>query len=250
MCLSALLVYGLSYLNTLPGQLCAVAALVMTGIFIRQQARHPHPLLRMQLFADNRLFSFSLMTSFFMYGSNFALLFLLSLYLQIILGYAPTDAGVILMLQALTMALIAPVAGKLADRFASRNVATIGCVGVALGLFMLNQLDSNSQGIDVGFGLLIIGVGFGLFSTPNNNAIMGAVSKDDVGVASAAMNLARTVGNLVGMSLVNVMVVIFIGDAVIDELVRDELMLTVSAALQLSLAMVLLACVSSFQRGK
>jgi EmrB/QacA subfamily drug resistance transporter len=250
MCLSVLLVYGLSYLNTPSGQISAVGALILVGVFIRQQAQHPHPLLRMQLFADNRLFSFSLITSFFMYGSNFALLFLLSLYLQIILGYSPTQAGFILMLQALTMALIAPLAGKLADRFASRNVATIGCVGVAVGLVVLNQLDSHSQASDVGLGLLIIGVGFGLFSTPNNNAIMGAVSKDDVGVASAAMNLARTVGNLVGMSLVNVIVVLYIGDAVIDQLVRAELMQTVNAALKLSLAMVLLACVSSFQRGK
>jgi MFS family permease len=145
---------------------------------------------------------------------------------------------------------MAPFAGKLADRFNSRIVATLGCSGVALGLVVLNFLNMQSDAEQVGWGLLIVGIGFGLFSTPNNKAIMSAVSPDNVGVASAAMNLGRTLGNLVGMSLVNVMVIYFIGDAIISELVKNELMLTVSMALKMSLLMVCLACIGSAMRGR
>jgi len=244
------LVFGLSFITESQGLSIFVLSLFLLAVFIFHQSRQKHPLIRVQLFKENRLFSLSLLSSFFMYGSNFALLFLLSLYLQFILGYSPSEAGNILLLQALAMAVMAPFAGKLADRFNSRIVATLGCSGVALGLVVLNFLNMQSDAEQVGWGLLIVGIGFGLFSTPNNKAIMSAVSPDNVGVASAAMNLGRTLGNLVGMSLVNVMVIYFIGDAIISELVKNELMLTVSMALKMSLLMVCLACIGSAMRGR
>ena len=107
-----------------------------------------------------------------------------------------------------------------------------------------------SSGIQIGSALLLIGVGFGLFSTPNNNAIMGAVSRNEVGIASASMNLSRTVGNLFGMSMVNLMVHYYIGDVEISVEVKDALMLTVLTALKMSLSFVIIAVVCSSMRGK
>jgi hypothetical protein len=98
--------------------------------------------------------------------------------------------------------------------------------------------------------LLLIGTGFGLFSTPNNNAIMGAVSTNEVGVASASMNLSRTVGNLVGMSIVNLMLHYYLGNQVISVSLQNELMLSISLALKMSLMFVCCAIVLSALRGK
>jgi MFS family permease len=185
-----------------------------------------------------------------MYGSNFAIIFLLSLYLQYIKGFSPSQAGQILLLQALCMAIVAPIAGKLSDKFQSRVVATTGCVIVGLGFACLNQIDTQTSAAFISGSLALVGLGFGLFSTPNNNAIMGAVKEQEVGVASASMNLSRTIGNLVGMSIVNLMMHYYIGDATFSADTNPELMSKISLALKMSLSFVVIACVISALRGR
>jgi len=244
------LVYGLSKLPSLLGialLLISVASLIG---FIVHQSRDKQPLIRVQMFRESRVFSLSLSTSFLMYGSNFAIIFLLSLYLQYIKGFSPAYAGQILLMQALLMALVAPFAGKLADKFEPRIIATLGCFIVAIGFVFLIQIDTTTSAVYIGSCLSILGLGFGLFSTPNNSAIMGAVKEQEVGVASASMNLSRTIGNLVGMSLVNLMMHYYIGDATFTPENNPELMSTISLALIMSLSFVVTACVISALRGR
>jgi EmrB/QacA subfamily drug resistance transporter len=229
------LVYGLSKLPSLLGiGFLLISLLSLVGFIVHQ----------------SRVFSLSLATSFLMYGSNFAIIFLLSLYLQYIKGFGPAYAGQILLMQALCMAIIAPIAGKLADRFQPRIIATLGCFIVAVGFMFLIQIDTQTTAFYIGGSLGLIGLGFGLFSTPNNSAIMGAVKEQEVGVASASMNLSRTIGNLVGMSLVNLMIHYYIGDANFTAQSNPALMSTISLALLMSLSFVILATVMSAIRGK
>lgn len=244
------LVYGLSKLPSIMGILLIAASFASLAIFIIHQRGHKHPLLRVQMFRESRVFSLSLSTSFLMYASNFAIVFLLSLYLQYIRGFSPSEAGQILLIQALFMAVVAPIAGKLADRFQARIIATLGCTIVLGAFIMLNQIDFNTSAIYICVALAIFGIGFGLFSTPNNSAIMGAVEKHEVGVASTSMNLSRTIGNLVGMSLVNLMMHHYLGDANITPEQSPALMSTVSLALLMSLSFVLVACIISAIRGR
>lgn len=244
------LVYGLSELPSLSGWLLLTGSVISLIGFIMHQRYIDAPLIRVQMFSESRVFSLSLSTALLMYGSNFAIVFLLSLYLQFIRGFDPAQTGQILLLQALCMAIIAPFAGKLADRFEPRIVATVGCMIVAAGFISLVQIDLATSAMHIGAALALIGVGFGLFSTPNNSAIMGAVKTQEVGVASASMNLARTIGNLIGMSLVNLMIHYYIGDASFSAQTNDELMQTISLALFMSLSFVLVACVLSSLRGK
>ncbi|MGB3726962.1 MAG: MFS transporter [Glaciecola sp.] len=247
---SCSLVYGMSMLPSLYGVLLLSLSLLSLVLFIVHQSKDKQPLIRVQMFLESRVFSLSLSTSFLMYGSNFAIVFLLSLYLQYIKGYSPAYAGQILLIQALCMAIIAPIAGKLSDRFQPRVVATSGCFIVAVGFIVLNQIDASSSGTYIGISLALLGTGFGLFSTPNNNAIMGEVNENELGVASASMNLSRTIGNLVGMSLVNLMMHHYLGDAPLSSEQNVALMQTISLALVMSLVFVCIACVLSALRGK
>lgn len=243
-------VYGTSKLPSIFGGVSIAIGLTALFIFVVHQSKSSRPLLRVQMFSESRVFSFSLASSFFMYGSNFATIFLLSLYLQYIQGFSPAFAGKVLLLQALSMAIVAPIAGKLADKFEPRIVASVGCFIVAIGFIFLNQLNPHTDVWHVGMSLLLIGIGFGLFSTPNNSAIMGAVASKDVGIASASMNLSRTVGNLVGMSIVNLMLNYYLGEQVISEALSIELMQSISLALKMSLCFVVLAIFLSVMRGK
>ena len=249
MAFACCLVLGLSDLMQTRGWLYLCGAVMALVVFIIRQQVSSRPLLRLSLFQQNRVLGFSLSASFFMYGSNFAIVFLLSLYLQYIKGFTPSEAGNVLLVQALCMAVVAPFAGKLADNIAARWIATMGCSLVALGFLCLNQIDASSTALYVSLSLALMGVGFGLFSTPNNNAIMGAVPATDIGIASASMNLARTLGNLFGMSLVNLLLQYHLGDVALDAGQQQTLMVTISFALQLSLAWVLVAMLCSACRG-
>lgn len=244
------LVYGLSMLPSLFGFALLLVSLLSLAGFILHQSRDRQPLIRVQMFRESRVFSLSLSTSFLMYGSNFAIIFLLSLYLQYIKGFSPAYAGQILLMQALCMAIVAPIAGKLADRFQPRIIATLGCSIVAVGFLFLIQINPETTAFYIGGSLGLVGLGFGLFSTPNNSAIMGSVKEQEVGVASASMNLSRTIGNLVGMSLVNLMMHYYIGDANFGPESNPALMSTISLALQMSLSFVIIASIISAVRGK
>lgn len=244
------LVFGLSQLPSWLGWACLIASAASLTLFVLHQRQHQQPLIRVQMFRENRLFSWSLATSFFMYGSNFAVIFLMSLYLQFVKGFGPAQAGQVLLLQALAMAFVAPFAGRLADRYQPRIIATSGCVVVAIGFALLNLINTTTSTVFISTSLLLVGVGFGLFSTPNNTAIMGAVNSQEVGVASASMNLSRTIGNLFGMSLVNLMVQYHIGDVALSAEQTPAIMNTVSLAFTMSLAFVLIACMVSALRGR
>lgn len=243
-------VIGLSMLPDLLGLILTLLSLMLLITFIWHQSQSTAPLIRVQLFKENRVFSVSLATSFFMYGSNFALLFLLSLYLQYIKGYTPAFSGKILLLQAIMMAIVAPFAGKLSDRFQARVVASIGCVIALSGYIIMQQLDPTTDALVVSIALVLIGLGFGLFSTPNNNAIMSSIPASQVGVASASMNLGRTVGNLVGMSIVNLIIHFYLGNKLMSSQTSSELMASISMALTMSLVFVVCACILSIFRGR
>lgn len=247
---SSSLVYGLSILPRVLGIVMLVLAALSLGLFVLHQSRSRKPLIRIQMFRDSRVFSMSLSTSLLMYASNFPLVFLMSLYLQYVKGFSPSHAGQVILLQALSMAILAPISGKLADKFQARLVATLGCVVVGVGLAVLSMINTETSILYIATSLLLIGIGFGLFSTPNNNAIMGAVKPDEVGVASASLNLSRTIGNLFGMSLVNLMVHFYIGDAQFSVEQNPALIQTFDMALLMSLSFVVVACVLSALRGK
>ena len=247
---SSSLVYGLSILPNMLGFAMLGLSVISLTFFIVHQSRSRRPLIRVQMFRESRVFSLSLATSLLMYASNFPLVFLMSLYLQYVKDLSPSHAGQVILVQALSMAIMAPLSGKLADRFEPRLVATLGCVIVACGLYVLSLMNTETSITYIACSLLLIGFGFGLFSTPNNNAIMGGVQVHEVGVASASMNLSRTIGNLFGMSLVNLMVHYYLGNAQFTQEQNPALIQTVEMALNMSLAFVVVACVISAFRGK
>ena len=247
---SASLVFGFSSVPKLYGFLLLILSVITMIFFVYHQSRHHTPLIRVQMFRESRVFSMSLTTSLLMYGSNFPLAFLLSLYLQVVQGYGPAEAGQILLLQAFAMAILAPMSGRLSDKIQPRFLATIGCAIVACGFLVLSQMTTATGTTYIGGSLLLIGIGFGLFSSPNNNAIMGAVQDRELGVASASLNLARTIGNLLGMSSVNLLVHYYLGDNKIVAEQTPALMNTLSTAFYISLVSVIIATFLSGFRGK
>jgi EmrB/QacA subfamily drug resistance transporter len=227
-----------------------VAAAILLWLFVRLQARAATPLIRVQMFRESKLFSMSLASALLMYASSYPLGFMLSLYLQYVRGYGAGEAGQIMLVQALTMAFVAPLAGRLSDHLPARWLASAGCACTLLGFALLNMLHATSGRADIIVALLLVGFGFGFFSSPNNHVVMHSAQAHEVGVAAAALNLARVLGNLMGMSLVNLLVHWHLGERAMSQAIAEPLLLTFHQTLNLAMGFLLVATLLSLLRGR
>ena len=195
------LTFGLS-LGPVPA---ALGFLVVAGagiaFFVYYELKVPWPVLEIRLFSGNRVFTFSNLAALINYSATFAVTFLMSLYLQFGKGFSAEYAGLILVAQPLTQAIFAPLAGRLSDRIEPRIIATVGMTLTAIGLFSLTFLSVDTMLVFIVGSLLFLGMGFGLFSSPNTNAIMSSVNPRYYGIASGMVGTMRLVGQMLSMGV-------------------------------------------------
>ena len=159
----------------------------------------------------NRVLRNALLAQWLLYTNAFGAVFLLSLHLQSVLGQTANTAGQVIAVGSLLMALVAPFAGSLADRYRAQRIAAIGIgVGIASAL-MGARLDAGSGLLAVGLVLAVQGLGFAFFSSPNMALIMNAVPPERTGIASALGATARALGMVSGMLIVAALVSINLG---------------------------------------
>ena len=185
--------------------------LALLAAFVLLQRRLDTPLLNVALLVKNRLLAFAVLVQALLYCNAFGTVFLLSLYLQSVLGYGADIAGEVLAVGTLLMAIIAPAAGALADRTRPSLIASCG-VAVALAAAVLATfLHAGSSIVMVALVLAIQGVGFAFFSSPNMAMVMNAVPRERSGIAAALSASARSLGMVSGMLIVGALVSVNLG---------------------------------------
>lgn len=172
----------------------------------------------LSLIAHNRLFAAANIAALLNYTAFFATSFLMSFYLQRVLGRSALEAGAILISMPITMATLAPISGWASDRIGSRILSTSGMVCIAIGLLLLSTLALTSTIVHVTVYLLVLGAGMGLFSSPNTNAIMGCVDKRQLGVASGMVATMRTTGQSLSLAVTGAVVAIVASSSVVGSL--------------------------------
>jgi len=205
------LVYGVSLVPHLKSIWVILFGFLSLLGFVAWETRTEKPVFDLRLFRTNRVFAFSNLAALINYSATFAVTFLLSLYLQHVKGFSPQGAGLILISQPLVMALLSPMAGRLSDRIEPRIVTSAGMILTALGLFLFVSLERESSLEGIIARLVILGVGFALFSSPNTNAIMGSVDRKFYGIASGSVSTMRVLGMMISMGVVTILFAIFIG---------------------------------------
>ena len=126
---------------------------------------------------------------------------LLPFYLQNVRGLEIQIVGLMLMVTPIGLGIVAPFSGSLSDRIGSRPVTVAGLVILLFGYLAMSTLGAETSLLGYVLRLAPIGVGMGVFQSPNNSAIMGAVPKRALGVASSLLAETRTLGNVVGVAV-------------------------------------------------
>lgn len=225
-----LVIYGFSQLPDNTGILMVILGIVGFLAFVRWELKVKFPVIDMKLFFKNTTFAFSNLAALLNYSATFAVIFLLSLYLQYIKGLGPQQAGFILVAQPILMAIIAPLAGRLSDKYDPRDIATIGMAVVTVGISTFVFLNSSTPLEYIIVGLVVLGIGFGLFSSPNTNSIMGSVERRFYGVASATVSTMRLIGQTMSMGIVLLIFAIYIGRVEIMPQQYSALLLSIQIA--------------------
>jgi EmrB/QacA subfamily drug resistance transporter len=176
------------------------AAAVFLTLFALVEIRAGQPMVNLGLFRNSHI-NVNLITGLSVFISMAGMSFLAPFYLQGMLGYPPAQAGLLMMTTPLAAGILSPFSGLLSDRFGTRAIATIGLAFLAVGYAGLTTLSASTTAVGYLLLFLPIGVGIGMFQSPNNSAVMGESPRSQLGVVSGLLSLARTLGQLVGIGI-------------------------------------------------
>lgn len=244
------LMYGISLLPDLSRIWIAAAGLASLILFVFWERRDKSPVFRLDLFSTNRVFAFSCLAALVHYGATFGITFLLSLYLQHIKGLSPFLAGFVLVSQPVMMTVFSPLAGWLSDRIEPRIVASAGMILSTICLSLFLFLSEGSTIASVVFRLTTLGIGFALFSSPNTNAIMGAVERKQYGLASGAVGTMRVLGMMLSMGIVTVVFALYLGRVQITSIQHASFMVSLKIMFAVFSVLCLCGVFASLVRGR
>jgi len=230
------------------------AGMVLVGIagmlaFFRLELKREHPLVDLALFRENRIFAFSCLTALINYSSVTAGGFLLSLYLQHIKGMAPQEAGLVLIAQPVVMALLSPIAGKLSDKIEVQTIVSIGMAVSTLGLGSFIFLGNETQIWEIVAGLVVLGMGYGLFAAPNTNAILGSAGRHSYGIASSIMGTMRLIGQTLSNGIATLVFALYLGQAAIGPPVYPQFLASLKPMFIIFALLSFLGIFASLARG-
>lgn len=218
------IIYGFASLPHVSGFIFLIAGIVVILFFAMYEKRLSNPVFNIKVFLENKVFKYSSISALINYSATFAISFMLSLYLQYVRGLSPRDAGLILIVQSLMMAIASFASGKLSDKMSSSFLATLGMFIIFVGLIGLCFIGETTHFYYIIALLVLIGFGFGVFSSPNMNILMSSVDKQYYGFASATAGTMRLVGQSLSMGIAMMAISMQIGDIKFSSDVHAELM--------------------------
>jgi EmrB/QacA subfamily drug resistance transporter len=177
-----------------------IAFIILGGAFLLAERRSIQPMIDLALFRI-RPFSAGLASVVVAFAGLFTATFLLPFLLEQGRGFSPIEAGLLLTPVPITMALVAPLSGAASDRFGPRILASAGMAIMALGLLSLTQLPVDFALPDLVWRLVLLGVGQGMFMSPNSSAVLGSVPRPRIGTASGTLAQMRVNGQALGIAL-------------------------------------------------
>lgn len=242
--------YGLSRLPDRSGAWWVVGGLGAAAAFVSWELRVESPVLNLRLLVHNRVFALSNLAALINYAATYAVGFILSLFLQFIKGLSPQEAGLVLVIQPAVQCAVSPLAGRLSDRLESRLIASAGMGLTVVALVLLTFLHEGTPVRLIVGPLVLLGCGFGLFSSPNTNAVMASVDRGQYGVASALLGTMRLLGQMLSMGMTLLAVSLFVGRITITPEASGPLVDSLQTVFSVSAVLCVLGTCASLARGR
>lgn len=245
---------------SLPMLLLLLVSLISFAIFIRIERVMGHnAMLDLRLITENRLFAMANVSALLNYTAFYGVNFIISFYLQRVLDLSLIQTGLVLLVMPVVMAILSPISGWFSDRVGSRVLATAGMVLISAGMLLLSTLTVGSSVANVMTALFVLGIGMGLFSSPNTSAVMGSVREDQHGVASGTISTMRTIGQSLSLAIMGAIVAmvasheivsqIFTGGGGASTVIVDEFVNGMQMAFLFSAFIAMLGAITSSIRG-
>lgn len=174
--------------------------LIFLGLFIAIESRSQHPMINLGLFR-NILLSVNLVTGFVTFVAIAGVFILIPFYLENVLGYSVLRVGLMLAVVPVALGITAPIAGSLSDRLGTRPITVVGLISLVAGYLAMGTLTANTGLLGYILRLLPVGIGMGIFQSPNNSAIMGSAPREQLGVVSGLLSITRTLGQTTGVAV-------------------------------------------------
>jgi EmrB/QacA subfamily drug resistance transporter len=177
-----------------------LSAFFLSFLFIRIEQTSLHPMIDLKMFLDYS-FTISLITGFISFVALAGVVIIMPFYLEEILGLKTMYVGLLMGVIPVMLGITAPVSGSLSDRFGTRLLAVAGLAIMVLGYLAATGLSQHTTPLGYVLRMFAIGVGLGIFISPNNSGIMGTARREQLGVVSGMMALTRTLGQTVGVAV-------------------------------------------------
>ena len=195
-----LFIYGFTSLMTAIGKICVLLGFILLIVFGYYETKVNTPAFNMNLF-KNMKFTSSNIAALCSYLAVAALTTILNYHFQYVRGWNAQMSGLILIITPIIMAFMAPNSGKLSDKIHPQKLAAIGMTIATLALLILIFLDANTPIYLIVIAMVLQGIGMGLFTSPNTNAIMSSVPPNEAPNASASQSAMRTIGQTMSLGL-------------------------------------------------
>lgn len=243
-CMITALIYGLSNKPVI-----TPLAIVFGFIFAKVELHANNPMIDVRIFKKDLIYTLSNAAALLNYMSTYALGYLSSIYLQVVMGFSSRVAGLVLMTQPLVQAVLSPRSGRLSDRYQAYKIAAIGQTVCTAALFFYIFVGESSPVWFVVGILAIAGTGIAFFSSPNTNVVMSRVDPADFGVANSVLSTMRTAGQSIGMAILTIIINMTVGNISLYEIPAADLTTTMHYAFAIFTGLAALGAAFSFIRG-
>ncbi len=173
---------------------------ILFVVFTKYVSRSKHPILDMKIY-KHKVFKRSILAAFMNYASSYSVSFFLALYLQNLGALSASQAGLVMLLQPLMQVLLTVKSGSMSDKLDKRLLPTIGMGITSVGILMILFMDADVSLAYVAVTLLVLGIGYGIFSAPNTSAVMSSVPPENRSLASGSLSLMRQTGMMTSMGI-------------------------------------------------
>ncbi len=170
------------------------------ALFVIFELHSRDPMIDLRLFR-NRYFSISLGTAVLTFIASAGTVLLMPFYLENVLGYDTRQVGLMLVVVPVMLGISAPISGALSDRVGTRPISTAGLAILLLGYLAVSTLSIETTILGYILRFVPVGLGVGIFQSPNNSAIMGTAPRERLGIVSGMLALSRTLGQTIGIAI-------------------------------------------------